>query len=191
MITAEYCRTMARYNAWQNRWIFAAADALAAEARDADRGLFWGSIRGTLSHLMWGDLAWMSRLDGGVGPAGQLHEAATAYDLAALMDGRPALDTRIRAWADGVAPADLDGALSWHSVAAGRTLSKPYSICVMHLFSHQIHHRGQVHAALTALGVRTEDTDLPFLPEDLPDWSSVPQAGALQDETNTTRRPAP
>ena len=36
----------------------------------------------------------------------------------------------------------------------------------MQIFNHQTHHRGQVHAALTALGESTGDTDLPFV---LPD----------------------
>jgi hypothetical protein len=27
-----------------------------------------------------------------------------------------------------------------------------------------------VHAALTALGVRTDDTDLPFMPDEVPEW---------------------
>jgi uncharacterized damage-inducible protein DinB len=31
---------------------------------------------------------------------------------------------------------------------------------VVHFFNHQTHHRGQVHALLTAAGERTGDTDL-------------------------------
>ncbi len=33
-----------------------------------------------------------------------------------------------------------------------------------HFFNHQTHHRGQMHAMLTAAGVTTTDTDLPFMP---------------------------
>jgi len=37
----------------------------------------------------------------------------------------------------------------------------------MQLFNHQTHHRGQVHAMLTAAGQKSNDTDLPFMPEDI------------------------
>ena len=64
MISPAWCVLMARYNIWQNRSIYGAADGLDEAAREADRGAFFGSIRGTLSHLLWGDLAWMSRFEG-------------------------------------------------------------------------------------------------------------------------------
>lgn len=44
-------------------------------------------------------------------------------------------------------------------------MSKPKALCIMQLFNHQTHHRGQMHAMLTALGKRPNDTDLPFMPE--------------------------
>jgi uncharacterized damage-inducible protein DinB len=33
----------------------------------------------------------------------------------------------------------------------------------MHMFNHQTHHRGQVHAMLTAASARPDDTDLMLL----------------------------
>jgi uncharacterized damage-inducible protein DinB len=33
----------------------------------------------------------------------------------------------------------------------------------MHVFNHQTHHRGQVHALITRAGESTGDTDLPFV----------------------------
>ncbi|WP_299827835.1 DinB family protein [uncultured Roseobacter sp.] len=166
MIDPTYAQMMARYNAWQNRWLFAAVESLSDEAREANRGLFWGSIRATLSHLMWGDLMWMSRFDGGEGPSKPLNETDNAYAWPELMAERPAVDARITRWAAGVADAAFDGDLTWWSGAAGREMSKSYALCVVHFFNHQTHHRGQVHGALTALGVKTDDTDIPFMPED-------------------------
>jgi uncharacterized damage-inducible protein DinB len=170
MITPEYCQMMARYNAWQNQWMFQAVDGLADAAREADRGLFWGSIRATLSHLMWGDLMWMARFDGGAVPTRPLTETGGAYGWPELMAERPRLDARIAAWTWMISVEDLTGDLTWYSGAAGRELSKPYALCVAHFFNHQTHHRGQVHAALTALGVETDDTDIPFLPDEVPEW---------------------
>jgi uncharacterized damage-inducible protein DinB len=171
MITPEYCQTMAKYNAWQNQWMFQAVDGLDDATREADRGLFWRSIRATLSHLMWGDMMWMSRFDGGDAPTRPLTETGEAYGWSDLMAERPRLDARIAGWSWGVSQDDLDGALTWYSGAMKQDMSKPYAMCVVHFFNHQTHHRGQVHAALTGLGLKTTDTDLPFMPDEVPEWN--------------------
>lgn len=170
MITPEWCRTMARYNAWQNQSAFLAANGLSDEARQADRGAFFGSVAGTLSHVFWGDLIWIGRFDGGPGPEADLDHSAGAYDWPTLMTERPVLDARIAAWAWMIAPEELDGEVSWFSGAAGRQMTMPTSVCVMQMFNHQTHHRGQVHAMLTAMGARPDATDLPFMPEEVPEW---------------------
>jgi uncharacterized damage-inducible protein DinB len=48
----------------------------------------------------------------------------------------------------------------WFSGSAGRDLQRPRGVVVTHFFNHQTHHRGQVHAMLTAAGETTGDTDL-------------------------------
>jgi uncharacterized damage-inducible protein DinB len=170
MITPDYCRIMARYNAWQNQSIFHAANSLSEAAREEDRGAFFGSIRATLSHLMWGDLMWMARFDGGEGPGGSITQSPAVFDWAALRVERPKLDARIAGWSWMVTAEELAGELRWYSFAMGRDMAKPYALCVVHVFNHQTHHRGQVHAMLTAAGAKPDDTDLPFMPEDIPEW---------------------
>jgi uncharacterized damage-inducible protein DinB len=170
MITPGYCQTMARYNAWQNQSIYHAAAGLSDTAREADRGAFFGSIRATLSHLMWGDLMWIARFDGGEGPGGGIKGSEQRFDWQMLWAERPKLDARIAGWAWMVTDEELAGELRWHSFALGRDMAKPFGLCVVHFFNHQTHHRGQVHAMLTAAGARPEDTDLPFMPEEIPEW---------------------
>src|SRR6202035_4270362 len=58
-----FVRTMAAYNAEMNRRLYAAAARLSEAERRASRGAFWGSIHGSLNHLLWGDQQWMSRFD--------------------------------------------------------------------------------------------------------------------------------
>lgn len=170
MITPEYCVTMARYNRWQNRSLLQGAEALEPAARRKPRGAFWGSIAGTLSHLLWGDTMWMSRLDGGPRPEGRLAESAEAHAVwEDLRRERQALDARIVGWAGRVTQVELEGDLFWHSGAAGRAVSRPMALCVAHFFNHQAHHRGQIHAMLTMAGVRTGDTDLVLMPDEA-DW---------------------
>lgn len=166
MITPDYCRQMARYNLWQNRSLLREADALGPEERARDRGAFWGSIAGTLSHLLWADLFWMSRFEGGERPAATMAESPRAYpDWAAFRALRSATDLRILDWAAALRPLDLEGELVWYSGLRKREISRPKALCVMHFFNHQTHHRGQVHAMLTAAGARPDDTDLAFMPE--------------------------
>ncbi|WP_232796465.1 DinB family protein [Roseovarius salinarum] len=166
-VTPEWCALMARYNAWQNASLVAAADGLGDAARGADRGAFFGSIAGTLNHVLWADLVWMARLEGGDRPPGGIAQSPALFDdWAAFATRRTEMDARIRAWAEAITPEALAGELVWHSGAAGRAVSRPKCLCVAHFFNHQTHHRGQVHAMLTAAGAPPGDTDLFLMPEE-------------------------
>jgi uncharacterized damage-inducible protein DinB len=166
MITPDWVRMMAAYNSEMNRRLYAAADRLAPAQRSEDRGAFFGSVHGTLSHLLWGDRIWMSRFDGWDPPAGGIAGSTTLYpDWAALKAARAEADAAIEGWAAGLDPAWLRARLTWLSGATGREMTRPAWVLVTHFFNHQTHHRGQVHALLTGFGERTEDTDLPFVLE--------------------------
>ncbi|PKP85493.1 MAG: damage-inducible protein DinB [Alphaproteobacteria bacterium HGW-Alphaproteobacteria-2] len=167
MISADFCRTMARYGTWQNDSLLAAADTLDDAARRADMGAFWGSIEGTLAHLLWGDRMWMARFDGWDLPAERLADSARAAGgWTALKAARAEADARILDWAGQLADADLAHDLTWHSAVLGRQVHRPKWLLVQHFFNHQTHHRGQVHAMLTAAGAPpVADTDLFLMPE--------------------------
>jgi uncharacterized damage-inducible protein DinB len=167
MITPAACLTFARYNRWQNRSIYDAASTLSDEERRRDRGAFFGSIHATLSHLMWGDTVWMSRFDGWEKPAGAIRDSVGfVADWDALRARRAAADARIVDWAGRVDPAWLASDATWYSGALGREVTKNAGLCVAHFFNHQTHHRGQVHAMLTAAGARPADTDLFAMPDE-------------------------
>ncbi|MBV0912266.1 DinB family protein [Anianabacter salinae] len=167
MISPAHVQTMARYNGWQNRSLVQAADSLGAAARLEDRGAFWGGIQTTLVHVLWADLIWMSRFDGWDRPQvtiGESPDLVTDWDT--FCDMRAMADRDIAAWADRLQDSDLAGDLTWHSGASGRDVTRPRWLLVTHMFNHQTHHRGQVHAILTAAGALTEDTDLFLMPAD-------------------------
>lgn len=166
MITPDFCITMARYNHWQSGWMMAAVAGLSEAERQKPRGAFFGSIQNTLSHMLWGDEIWMSRFDGGQPPSATLEDSPTAYlDWSVLAEGRTAMDRRILDWANALVPTDLNGDLVWFSGASQSEKRKAKALCVMQLFNHQTHHRGQVHTMLTSIGVQTSPTDLPFMPD--------------------------
>lgn len=167
MITPEYCQTMARYNAWQNDGLREMIATIDVDELRKDRGLFFGSIFETLNHLLWGDAIWISRFDGGQGPDPSIKDSTDCTPTPAVWAAdRFRMDARITLWAQSVSAIDLVGDLSWYSGAVDREMSKSKALCIVQLFNHQTHHRGQVHAALTAMGHRPNDTDLPFMPED-------------------------
>ncbi|MFD3189644.1 DinB family protein [Sedimentitalea sp. HM32M-2] len=167
MIGPDYCGMMARYNAWQNGQLAQLLMPLTPQELRRDRGGFFGSILGTLDHILWGDQMWMSRFDGGPAPEGGIKDSTDRnLTLDAWSAARFRMDGRIRLWAGKVKAIDLAGPLTWYSGAAGRQVSRPLAQCVVHMFNHQTHHRGQVHAMMTAAGLTAPVSDLAFMPED-------------------------
>lgn len=167
MITREYCIEMARYNAWQNNQLHDILNGLTPEQLCRDHRAFFGSIIGTASHLVWGDAIWMSRFDGGKAPVVGIPDSAAQYgDLAGWWAARESLDARIQHWAAAVETQWLQGDMTWFSGAMGREVTKPRNVCVTHMFNHQTHHRGQIHAMLTASGAAAPVSDLFYMPED-------------------------
>jgi uncharacterized damage-inducible protein DinB len=164
VISLDYARTMARYNAWQNRSLYREADRLTETQRSEDRGAFFGSVQATLGHLLWGDRMWMARFGSGEKPV--FSAKGEGLDWGWLTEARRDTDARISAWAAGLTDADLAGDLTWHSAILKADRTQPRWILVTHFFNHQTHHRGQVHALLTGFGMTPDATDLGFMPDD-------------------------
>jgi uncharacterized damage-inducible protein DinB len=78
---------------------------------------------------------------------------------------RVTTDSDLIGWADSVDPQWIAGDMTYFSGAVGKEITRPMWVLVTHLFNHQTHHRGQVHAMLTQAGGKPHDTDLPFMPE--------------------------
>jgi len=165
MINAQYCKLMSRYNSWQNKQLLDCFQELSEDDVTRDRGAFFGSILATANHLLWGDKTWMSRFDGGPRPkvSGE-HSTTLCANREDWCAERLRMDGRIRIWSEDLSPSDLEGDLTWHSGATGQTQTRPLSLCVAHMFNHQTHHRGQIHAVITAAGCKAPVTDLVFMP---------------------------
>ncbi|MDF1749208.1 MAG: DinB family protein [Alphaproteobacteria bacterium] len=161
MIDTDYLKTMARYNRWQNASLYAAADQLDAAVRNQDRGAFFGSIRGTLCHILWADQIWMHRFSGSPKPPKSNPDSHLMIeDWEVMKEARLATDQLILDWAQTLDADWLKGNLTWYSGAVERDMMESRALLVAHMFNHQTHHRGQVHAMLTAAGVKPDDTDL-------------------------------
>src|SRR5262249_10996455 len=135
MITPAYVRMMAEYNAEMNRRLYGAAARLSDAERRAPRGAFWGSIHGTLTHILGGDRQWMSRFDEWPKPATPIKESAQMIeDFAQLRAAREQADADISRWAAKVDDAWLVRDLTWFSGAANREVTAPLPLLVTHFF---------------------------------------------------------
>lgn len=168
MISNTFLRTMSRYNSWQNSALFSAADKLNDAMRKEDRGVYWKSIHGTLSHIYWADRIWLSRFDL-VDPPGiaQTQSASFVEDWDQLWQERKDLDDVLVNWCDQYEHGVIKGNLGWYSGSVQRDVEAPLSVVFVHFFNHQTHHRGQAHALITAAGEKTGDTDLFLMPQEL------------------------
>lgn len=174
MDALRHVRLMAEYNRWMNRRLYEAASSLPAAALAEDRGAFFGSILGTLNHVVVGDSIWLRRFDA-PGHWDRLREAldwlphprslseALAPDLAALAVLRARIDALIVAWCDQLIFTDLDRVLVYRSVA-GEPFQRQLGPLLSHFFNHQTHHRGQATTLLFQAGVDPRETDLIAMP---------------------------
>ncbi len=173
MKPSDHVRQMAAYNTWMNSRLYEAAARLPADALSLDRKAFFGSILGTLNHIVVGDTLWLKRF--ATHPAGYPEldpvralaqptalDQLLFQDFAALKQHRERLDAVITAWAKVVTDQDLDHILHYANTK-GVISDKRFFNLVMHFFNHQTHHRGQATTLLTQAGVDVGVTDLLML----------------------------
>ena len=140
----------ALYNRLANELLFAACARLSETEYRRDLGAFFGSVHGTLNHLMLGDTIWMTRFEGGVHPSTGLN-AILFEQFDALWTSRQAMDHRIeRFFANLPSGLERDGVRYVNN--SGFDTQDPWSVILPHFFNHQTHHRAQVHTLLSQLG---------------------------------------
>jgi uncharacterized damage-inducible protein DinB len=170
MIGCGHVVLMASYNEWMNAKLYAAAGKLPAADLAADRKAFFGSIIGTLNHLVVGDTIWLKRfathpaghaaLDPVRGlPAPESLDQLLFADLAKLLERRALLDRVIKSWASALTEADLRHVLHYANTK-GVVSQKRLASLVVHFFNHQTHHRGQATTLLFQAGQDVGVTDL-------------------------------
>jgi uncharacterized damage-inducible protein DinB len=158
----DYFATLARYNVWATVRLLEQVDALDDDAYRRDVGLFFRSIHGTLNHLLVGEhLVWFPRFADGASPVVVL-DAEVEPDRARL---RERLYAGARNWlpfVGGLDDARLAGVLSYTTMR-GAPATLPFAATLGHVFNHGTHHRGQITAALTALGRPGPELDMIYM----------------------------
>ncbi|MBV8393139.1 MAG: damage-inducible protein DinB [Alphaproteobacteria bacterium] len=141
----------ARYNRLANETLYDACAGLSDADYRRDLGAFFGSVEGTLNHLLLGDGIWMARFEGGSHPSTDL--GALQFDsFEALRVARRAMDARIERFFATLPPGFAKGTVRYVN-NSGFDTEDPLEVILPHFFNHQTHHRGQVHTLLSQLGL--------------------------------------
>ena len=153
---------MAQYNRWANARLYDAASKLPDEHYRKDIGLFFKSVHGTLNHLLVGEhRLWFARFAEGVSPKLRLDEEIEpdrAKLKQALLDGA----RRWEPFLDTLDSNRFAGPIDYVSTK-GVAQSLPFSATLAHVFNHGTHHRGQITAAITAMGHPCPELDLVWM----------------------------
>jgi uncharacterized damage-inducible protein DinB len=182
----EHARLMAQYNRWMNGNLIAACEKLPHEQLVEDKHAFFGSILGTLNHLVVADLLWLRRF--------RVHRIHRAMDMGgrdtadhacslSVLDGMPTpsalnswlyetlppyaaarrkLDDAICTFVAELGDDELQATLHYRRMN-GEAQSRKLGLILMHFFNHQTHHRGQVTTLLMQCGVDPGVTDYAWL----------------------------
>lgn len=151
-------RRMAANNRWSNDRLYRAVLALRPGEFEAPRVSFFPSISATLNHLLAVDLLYLDFLEeGGIGAAAFDDYEAVADPLQ-LFQRQTAADERLIAFCGRLGSADLERRVATDRRTDG-IVPERIGDLLAHLFLHQIHHRGQVHAMLSGTSVAPPQLD--------------------------------
>ena len=149
MIIQEHFKLLAAYNRWANARLYAAALDLSELSYRLHTGVYFGSLHGTLNHLLLTDRLWLKRLTGEGDLPNDLN-AILYEDRIELTKARIAEDNRMVEVTGKYDETALRGRHSYRTTS-GMPQSQVLADILLHLFNHQTHHRGQAHACLSIL----------------------------------------
>lgn len=166
----SHIQLMSQYNHRLNYQVYEAAAHLSEEELSENKGAFFGSILGTLNHLMVADIIWLKRFS--LHPAhhsalDEIRELAQPTSLDQLLYSnfpeltteRKKLDETIMSWCNQLTESDLQYNLPYKNMK-GQPSVKALGSLILHFFNHQTHHRGQVTTLLSQEGLDVGVTDL-------------------------------
>jgi uncharacterized damage-inducible protein DinB len=164
-------RAMAYNNAWANHRLLTACLRLPQDAFTAQRTGFFPSLRATLNHILIIDRFYVDAMEGGtLGPNAWANREPCAT-AAMLRAAQARVDQRLIAVVSGLEAGALGQVVSVHR--GTRVQHERMDRLLLHLFQHQVHHRGQAHAMMS-------DTKVP--PPQLDEFFSAGEAPLRAEE---------
>lgn len=159
----RYFLAQAYNNAWANHRLLKACALLPAEELNAARVNFFPSIIHTLNHILTVDWLYIGALEGHC-PGASAFEPEIPFPAFADLDREQrAADRRLIHHCHALTVETLDAEVRIPRDTHMQV--EPTDRILLHLFQHQIHHRGQVHAMLSGTSVKPPQLD-EFFPSD-------------------------
>jgi uncharacterized damage-inducible protein DinB len=161
---AHHFATEAYNNAWANHRLLAACGRLSQADFAAPRTSFFPSIKATLNHILTVDWFYGDALERSLAgrephedPGHFFRPEEPFARCAELAAAQGAADRRLLALCEALRDEDLGTEVA---IRRGEALARdPVRRILAHLFQHQIHHRGQVHAMLAGTPVAPPQLD--------------------------------
>jgi uncharacterized damage-inducible protein DinB len=172
-----HLQRLAGNNAWSNLRLHRACAALAVAEYEATRTSFFPSIPQTLNHILIVDWYYLDALEQGGRGRACFADENPFRELAPLTAAQREVDMKLVAFANALTEEKL--ASKVHLDRGERVQVETVNDTLLHLFTHQIHHRGQVHAMLSGTSVKPPPLDEFFMSEELPLRESELQALGL------------
>lgn len=150
-------RKLAYNNALANYRLHQACRGLQPGEFEAPRVSFFPSIKATLNHILVVDRFYIDALKGGtLGPAAWA-DPEPCQTIDSLAVEQSALDAVLVGLVDAITPAALGAEVRIHRQE--RIQRERFDDVLQHVFQHQTHHRGQVHAMLSGTSVKPPQLD--------------------------------
>ena len=157
-----YFGALARYGVWATARLHEHIDRLSEADYRRDAGLFFKSVHGTCNHLLVVEnRLWYPRFAEGASNRVALDEEIEpdrAALRARLLEGAVRWQPLIESIADDRWVGTLD-----YVTTRGVPQSLPFAPTLGHVFHHGSHHRGQITAAITAMGYPCPEIDLVWM----------------------------
>lgn len=164
MDLADHFRTSARANRLANHRLHQAMLNLGSEEFHARRVSFFPSLSATVNHLLAVDIYYTASLHDEADMVAQYQQFRPCANVTAWARRQKLNDERLIAFCDALRVADLERPVRLDR--GDHADLNPLGRTLAHLFMHQIHHRGQVHAMLSGTSIKPPQLDDFLLPSD-------------------------
>jgi uncharacterized damage-inducible protein DinB len=151
-MTSEEASLHLRYSAWASRKLVEAIHVVSDSDLEKSVGISHNSLLGTLSHILWADWLWFTRVVEPIDKPAQTREA--------LETTWPELQEKWIVWAERASDAEINRVVEYVSILDGQKAHTPAWQIVLHLVNHATLHRGQAMGMLRQMGVAPPHTDL-------------------------------
>jgi len=154
---AREIATFVDYNYWANHKLLDAAAELTPDQFIAPGRLSFGSVRGTLVHVLMAEHTWRRRVQEGVSERSPLQEREFA-DLRSLKGRWDDEEAAMRRFVRSLTPERLAKPVDY-SATNGQTHRTPLWQILLHVVNHGTQFRGEAGVLLSELGHSPGDFD--------------------------------